>query len=232
MAEGEADSYLDAQDELLVRSPSYMDAIGVNRGQLGIHHDTASHHHPEANTLGNGSAVLDAATQKLQRTASMASIDKNSQPPAPAPGTKSRDTNPNYPDYFHPLDQNLWSFSRLYNYLTFSYLNMFMRLGSQRQLNPDDLYPVPSLDEAYLLTENLETAWKAQLDKPDGNLFKAFVSSFHRRWIMASTLLLIEAILQVIEPFFLGRIISSTADEASDEVVYSYTAALFAAVLV
>ena len=232
MASLEPDSYLDAQDELLVRSPSYMDAVGVvNRGQIGIQHDTLTHRLPNG-TSESRPAMDDDGSRKLQRTVSMASINKNSQPPTPAPGTKSRDSNPNYPNYFHPLDQDLWSPRRLYNYLTFSYLNMFMRLGSQRQLAPEDLYPVPSLDEAYYLTENLEAAWKEQLDKPKGSLFKAFVGSFYKRWSMASLMLSIEAIFQVFEPFLLGRIISSTADGASDRVVYGYTGALIAAVLV
>eukprot|EP00045_Choanoeca_perplexa_P017109 m.242188 g.242188 ORF g.242188 m.242188 type:complete len:1449 (-) comp17453_c0_seq21:1230-5576(-) len=233
MADWEPDSYIDDEDDMLVRSPSYMDAVGINRGQMGIHNDAAHHHVASAGILPDSSPMgAGSASQQLTRTVSMSSINRNSQPPAPAPGTKSRDTNPAYPGFFHPLDRDIWSFRRLYDYITFSYLNPFMRLGATRQLSPEDLYPVPSLDEAYHLTESLEGAWKEQADKPNGSLLKAFIGSFYWRWSLASAMLLIEAILQVFEPYMLGRIISSTANGGSDQEVYGYAGGLVAAVLV
>lgn len=227
MAGEEPHSYLDGHDELLPRSASYMDAVGVvSRGQPVTIAMTAEHHHasaPSADDVGT--------TSKLQRTISMASVSADNQPPEPAPGTKSRDKSPNYPGYFHPLDQNLWHPRRVYNYITFSWPNFLLRIGASRQLEPEDLLPVASKEEAYALTQSLEESWKLQLDKPKGSLFKAFVRTFWWRWWVASFMLLVEAVLQVIEPYLLGRIIQSTADNAEDRVVYGYAAGMVGAVL-
>jgi hypothetical protein len=113
----------------------------------------------------------------------------------------------------HPLDRSLTTPRRVYDFLTFAWVNPLMRRGAQAQLKPQDLFPVPFHEESYNLTSTLETAWHGQLALPGGSLFTAYRQAFGARWLTASGWLGLEAILQVLEAWLLGILIRQVADK-------------------
>ncbi|EDQ84993.1 uncharacterized protein MONBRDRAFT_12298 [Monosiga brevicollis MX1] len=245
-------------DELLARSRSYMQATSLE--EENMHVDTrpnaemieptsgpaphlpglsqpvpfhpAKQHpslDPDANPKLNTEDHRPGALPRQRRRSRVDS--ERERIPQAEPGIKSRDVSARYPGFRHPLDENVWTPYRFLRFISFVWVNPIMRLGAKRQLEPDDLFPTPHRDESYHLASTLEEAWQEQLAKPNGNLFNAYVKAFWKHFALATFLLFIEAMLQVLEPWLLGRLINATANGDGDDVAFGYAGGLVASVL-
>eukprot|EP00056_Hartaetosiga_gracilis_P012145 m.191399 g.191399 ORF g.191399 m.191399 type:complete len:1327 (+) comp13645_c0_seq4:107-4087(+) len=101
----------------------------------------------------------------------------------------------------HPFDRNwvLWFFSLL----TFSWTTNSIKEGNRRQLDENDMFSLPKFDLASKCLSRLEKVWDAS--KPTSFLYCVLKSERVIVGIAAFTFLL-EAAVQLLEAFFLGKI--------------------------
>lgn len=132
----------------------------------------------------------------------------------------------------HPIDQPLTNPLRWLSYITFSYLNPICRIGAKRQLNSEDLYTIPSMEEARQLTDRMQAEWECQLSRPKGSLRKAYWRCFRGIWIFTTFLLLVETLLQVAEPVMLGRIVRNLQNDGDPTEAFKWAGGLLSAVIV
>ncbi|EGD72614.1 hypothetical protein PTSG_12159 [Salpingoeca rosetta] len=129
-----------------------------------------------------------------------------------------------------PIDKPLTTPLRWFMYITFSYLNPLCRLGAKRQLNSEDLFPIPSAEEARQLADRVEREWEKERHKKNGSLVKAYMRTFWGVWCFTSLLLFIETLFQIMEPVFLGQIVRNLQNDGDSRDAYKWAGALISTV--
>ncbi|XP_052505998.1 LOW QUALITY PROTEIN: ATP-binding cassette sub-family C member 4-like [Budorcas taxicolor] len=128
--------------------------------------------------------------------------------------------------------------SRLFSW----WLNPLFKIGYQRKLKQDDLYSVLPEDRSQHLGEELQWYWnrevlRAKKDAREPSLMKAIVKCYWKFYFILGLLMFLEEGTKVIQPIFLGKIISyvenhDPSDSAALHEAYGYAAGLSACVLV
>ncbi|XP_054831012.1 ATP-binding cassette sub-family C member 4 [Eublepharis macularius] len=120
--------------------------------------------------------------------------------------------------------------------LFFWWLNPLFVLGHKRKLDEDDMYKVLSEDSSKVLGEELQRYWdnevqKAKKEARVPHLTKAIILCYWKSYLALGLFTLIEETLKIVQPIFLGNIISyfektGSLDDNSYALKYAYASAV------
>ncbi|XDA80103.1 hypothetical protein R6Z07F_010097 [Ovis aries] len=126
--------------------------------------------------------------------------------------------------------------------LFFWWLNPLFKIGHKRKLEDDDMYSVLPEDRSQHLGEELQGYWdqevsRAQQDAREPSLTKAIIKCYGKSYLVLGMLTFLEEGTRVVQPIFLGKMISYVenyhlSDSATLHEAYGYAAGLSACVLV
>uniref|UniRef100_A0A8C1TJ37 Cystic fibrosis transmembrane conductance regulator n=1 Tax=Cyprinus carpio TaxID=7962 RepID=A0A8C1TJ37_CYPCA len=126
-----------------------------------------------------------------------------------------------------------WKFSTFSNPNPLPWLNPLFRIGSKRRLEEDDMYKVLPEDGSKRLGEELQSYWDQEVEKATKELrtpklTKAMIRCYWRSYAVLGVFTLIEEMIKVIQPVFLGKLIlyfeSYNPDNAELYEAYGYAA--------
>ncbi|XP_015329371.2 ATP-binding cassette sub-family C member 4-like isoform X2 [Bos taurus] len=122
------------------------------------------------------------------------------------------------------------------------WLNPLFKIGHKWKLEPDDMYSVLPEDCSQRLGEELQGYWdqevkRAQKDAQEPSLVKAIVKCYWKSYIIWGMFTFLEEGTRVVQPIFLGKMISYVEnydpnDSAALHEAYGYAAGLSTCVLV
>uniref|UniRef100_A0A670YM28 Multidrug resistance-associated protein 4 n=1 Tax=Pseudonaja textilis TaxID=8673 RepID=A0A670YM28_PSETE len=125
-----------------------------------------------------------------------------------------------------------------------SWLNPLFVIGHKRKLEEDDMYKVLTEDSSKVLGERLQWYWDKEVQKAEKEartprLTKAIILCYWKSYLVLGCFTLVEEILILIQPIFLGMIIgyfekigSSQVDENALAYTYGSAAALSVCTLI
>ncbi|XP_058404363.1 ATP-binding cassette sub-family C member 4 isoform X3 [Diceros bicornis minor] len=124
----------------------------------------------------------------------------------------------------------------------FWWLNPLFKIGHKRRLEEDDMYSVLPEDRSKHLGEELQGYWdkevlRAEKDARKPSLTRAIIKCYWKSYLVLGVFTLIEEVVKVIQPIFLGKIIDyfegydPTGSVALHEV-YAYAVVLTACTLI
>ncbi|XP_027413627.1 multidrug resistance-associated protein 4-like [Bos indicus x Bos taurus] len=126
--------------------------------------------------------------------------------------------------------------------LFFCWLNPLFKIGYKRRLEEDDMYSVLPEDRSQHLGEELQGYWdqevlRAEKDAREPSLMKAIFKCHWKSYLVWGIFILLEEGTRVLQPIFLGKMISyvenyDPTDSAALHEAYGYAAGLSACVLV
>uniref|UniRef100_A0A8C5U3W5 Multidrug resistance-associated protein 4 n=1 Tax=Malurus cyaneus samueli TaxID=2593467 RepID=A0A8C5U3W5_9PASS len=126
--------------------------------------------------------------------------------------------------------------------LFFWWLNPLFIIGHKRKLEEDDMYKVLPEDSSEKLGEELQWYWDKEVQKAKKrgktpHLTKAIILCYWKSYLVFGVFTMIEETLKIVQPIFLGKIISFFENyDASDEVAlnfaYCYAGALSVCTLI
>ncbi|KAB0340788.1 hypothetical protein FD754_022828, partial [Muntiacus muntjak] len=126
--------------------------------------------------------------------------------------------------------------------LLVEWLNPLFKIGHKRKLEPDDMYSVLPEDRSQRLGEELQGYWdqevkRVQKDAQEPSLMKAIVKCYWKSYLIWGVFTFLEEGTRVVQPIFLGKMISYVENyDPNDSVAlheaYGYAAGLSACVLV
>ncbi|XP_037656319.1 multidrug resistance-associated protein 4 isoform X4 [Choloepus didactylus] len=139
---------------------------------------------------------------------------------------------PVYPEVKPNPLQNANLCSRVF----FWWLNPLFKIGHKRRLEEDDMYSVLPEDRSKHLGEELQGYWdkevlRAKKDAQKPSLTKAIIKCYWKSYLVLGIFTLIEEATKVIQPIFLGKIISYFENYDPTDSVALYTAYICATVL-
>ncbi|XP_077014652.1 ATP-binding cassette sub-family C member 4 [Tamandua tetradactyla] len=144
---------------------------------------------------------------------------------------------PVYPDVKPNPLQNANLCSRVF----FWWLNPLFKIGHKRRLEEDDMYSVLPEDRSKHLGEELQGYWdkevlRAEKDAKKPSLTKAIIKCYWKSYLVLGIFTLIEESVKIIQPIFLGKIISYfenyPTDSAALHVAYAYATVLTVCTLI
>uniref|UniRef100_A0AAA9SID3 Uncharacterized protein n=1 Tax=Bos taurus TaxID=9913 RepID=A0AAA9SID3_BOVIN len=122
------------------------------------------------------------------------------------------------------------------------WLNPLFKIGYKRRLEEDDMYSVLPEDHSQHLGEELQGYWdqevlRAEKDAREPSLMKAIFKHHWKSYLVFGIFILLEEGTRVVQPIFLGKMISyvenyDPTDSAALHEAYGYAAGLSASVLV
>ncbi|CAI9178849.1 unnamed protein product [Rangifer tarandus platyrhynchus] len=121
------------------------------------------------------------------------------------------------------------------------WLNPLFKIGHKQKLEPDDMYSVLPEDRSQRLGEELQGYWdqevkRAQKDAQEPSLMKAIIKCYWKSYLIWGLFTFLEEGTRVVQPIFLGKMISyvedyDPTDSAALHEAYGYAAGLSACVL-
>ncbi|XP_029516330.2 ATP-binding cassette sub-family C member 4-like isoform X1 [Oncorhynchus nerka] len=102
--------------------------------------------------------------------------------------------------------------ANLFSQVFFCWLNPLFRIGYKRRLEEDDMYKVLPEDGSEKLGEELQSLWdhevqKAAKDLRPPKLTKVLIKCYWKPYAVLGIFTLIEEVIKVIQPVFLGKLI-------------------------
>ncbi|XP_024299664.1 ATP-binding cassette sub-family C member 4 [Oncorhynchus tshawytscha] len=102
--------------------------------------------------------------------------------------------------------------ANLFSQVFFCWLNPLFRIGYKRRLEEDDMYKVLPEDGSERLGEELQSLWdhevqKAAKDLRTPKLTKVLIKCYWKPYAVLGIFTLIEEVIKVIQPVFLGKLI-------------------------
>uniref|UniRef100_A0A669QAT2 Multidrug resistance-associated protein 4 n=1 Tax=Phasianus colchicus TaxID=9054 RepID=A0A669QAT2_PHACC len=126
--------------------------------------------------------------------------------------------------------------------LFFWWLNPLFIIGHKRKLEEDDMYKVLPEDSSKKLGEDLQWYWDKEVQKAKKrgktpHLTKAIILCYWKSYLVLGIFTMIEETLKIVQPIFLGKIISyfenyDASDEVDLNIAYCYAAALSVCTLI
>ncbi|XP_066090519.1 ATP-binding cassette sub-family C member 4 [Saccopteryx bilineata] len=124
----------------------------------------------------------------------------------------------------------------------FWWLNPLFKIGQKRRLEEDDMYSVLPEDRSKHLGEELQGYWdrevlRAQNDSRKPSLTKAIIKCYWKPYLVLGLITLIEESAKIVQPIFLGKIISyfenyDSSDSMALHEAYAYATVLSACTLI
>nr|XP_045001464.1 ATP-binding cassette sub-family C member 4 [Jaculus jaculus] len=140
------------------------------------------------------------------------------------------------------LKPNPLADANLCSRVLFWWLNPLFKVGHKRRLEEDDMYSVLPQDRSKHLGEELQAYWdkevlRAQKDARKPSLTKAIIKCYWRSYVILGIFTLIEEGAKVVQPLFLGKIISyfenyDPTDSAALHTAYGYATVLAVCTLI
>ncbi|XP_060989038.1 ATP-binding cassette sub-family C member 4-like isoform X3 [Dama dama] len=122
------------------------------------------------------------------------------------------------------------------------WLNPLFKMGYKRKLEPNDMYSVLPEDRSQHLGEELQGYWdqevkRAQKDTQEPSLTKAIVKCYWKSYLIWGMFTFLEEGTRVVQPIFLGKMISyvensDSTDSVTLQEAYAYATVLSTCVLV
>uniref|UniRef100_A0A673LR56 Multidrug resistance-associated protein 4 n=1 Tax=Sinocyclocheilus rhinocerous TaxID=307959 RepID=A0A673LR56_9TELE len=114
------------------------------------------------------------------------------------------------------------------------WLNPLFRIGSKRRLEEDDMYKVLPEDGSKRLGEELQSYWDHEVEEATKELrtpklTKAIIRCYWRSYAVLGVFTLIEEVIKVIQPVFLGKLIQYFERNEPDNMAALYEAYGYAA---
>ncbi|XP_019519396.1 PREDICTED: multidrug resistance-associated protein 4 [Hipposideros armiger] len=139
---------------------------------------------------------------------------------------------PVYPE----LKPNPLQGANLCSRVFFWWLNPLFKIGHKRRLEEDDMYSVLPEDRSKHLGEELQGYWDKEVLRAEKNsqkpsLTKAIIKCYWKSYLVLGIFTLIEEGIKVIQPLFLGKIISYFENYDSTDSVTLHEAYAYATVL-
>ncbi|XP_052414905.1 ATP-binding cassette sub-family C member 4 [Carassius gibelio] len=124
--------------------------------------------------------------------------------------------------------------ANLFSQIFFCWLNPLFRIGSKRRLEEDDMYKVLPEDGSKRLGEELQSYWDQEVEKATKELrtpklTKAIIRCYWRSYSVLGVFTLIEEVIKVIQPVFLGKLIQYFESYEPDNMAALYEAYGYAA---
>uniref|UniRef100_A0A671PXA5 Cystic fibrosis transmembrane conductance regulator n=1 Tax=Sinocyclocheilus anshuiensis TaxID=1608454 RepID=A0A671PXA5_9TELE len=124
--------------------------------------------------------------------------------------------------------------ANLFSQIFFCWLNPLFRIGSKRRLEEDDMYKVLLEDGSKRLGEELQSYWDHEVEKATKELrtpklTKAIIRCYWRSYAVLGVFTLIEEVIKVIQPVFLGKLIQYFERNEPDNMAALYEAYGYAA---
>uniref|UniRef100_A0A673J989 Cystic fibrosis transmembrane conductance regulator n=1 Tax=Sinocyclocheilus rhinocerous TaxID=307959 RepID=A0A673J989_9TELE len=124
--------------------------------------------------------------------------------------------------------------ANLFSQVFFWWLNPLFRIGSKRRLEEDDMYKVLPEDGSKRLGEELQSYWDQEVEKATKELrtpklTKAIIRCYWRSYAVLGVFTLIEEVIKVIQPVFLGKLIQYFERSEPDNMAALYEAYGYAA---
>ncbi|XP_026112988.1 ATP-binding cassette sub-family C member 4 [Carassius auratus] len=124
--------------------------------------------------------------------------------------------------------------ANLFSQIFFCWLNPLFRIGSKRRLEEDDMYKVLPEDGSKRLGEELQSYWDQEMEKATKELrtpklTKAIIRCYWRSYSVLGVFTLIEEVIKVIQPVFLGKLIQYFESYEPDNMAALYEAYGYAA---
>ncbi|XP_057563457.1 ATP-binding cassette sub-family C member 4-like [Hippopotamus amphibius kiboko] len=122
------------------------------------------------------------------------------------------------------------------------WLNPLFKIGHKRRLEEDDMYSVLPEDRSRHLGEELQGYWdqevlRAEKDAREPSLTRAIIKCYWKSYLVLGIFTFLEEGTKVVQPMFLGKIVSyvenhDPTDSAALYEAYGYAAGLSACVLI
>ncbi|XP_045018394.1 ATP-binding cassette sub-family C member 4-like isoform X2 [Bubalus bubalis] len=145
------------------------------------------------------------------------------------------------PPLYPKVKPNPLQKANLCSRLFFWWLNPLFKIGHKRKLEEEDMYSVLPEDRSQRLGEELQGYWdqevlRAQEDAREPSLIKAIVKCYGKSYLVWGMLTCLEEGTRVVQPIFLGKMISyvenyDPTDSAALHKAYGYAAGLSACML-
>uniref|UniRef100_A0A673LV24 Multidrug resistance-associated protein 4-like n=1 Tax=Sinocyclocheilus rhinocerous TaxID=307959 RepID=A0A673LV24_9TELE len=124
--------------------------------------------------------------------------------------------------------------ANLFSQIFFCWLNPLFRIGSKRRLEEDDMYKVLPEDGSKRLGEELQSYWDHEVEEATKELrtpklTKAIIRCYWRSYAVLGVFTLIEEVIKVIQPVFLGKLIQYFERNEPDNMAALYEAYGYAA---
>uniref|UniRef100_A0A4W2FW02 Multidrug resistance-associated protein 4-like n=1 Tax=Bos indicus x Bos taurus TaxID=30522 RepID=A0A4W2FW02_BOBOX len=146
------------------------------------------------------------------------------------------------PPLYPKVKPNPLQKANLCSRLFFWWLNPLFKIGHKRKLEEDDMYSVLPEDCSQHLGKELQGYWdqevlKSQEDAREPSLMKAIVKCYGKSYLVLGMLTCLEEGTRVVQPIFLGKMISYVENHDPNysgalHEAYGYAAGLSACVLV
>ncbi|XP_048056290.1 multidrug resistance-associated protein 4 [Megalobrama amblycephala] len=124
--------------------------------------------------------------------------------------------------------------ANLFSQIFFCWLNPLFRIGSKRRLEEDDMFKVLPEDGSKRLGEELQSYWDQEVEKATKELkkpklTKAIIRCYWKSYAVLGVFTLIEEVIKVIQPVFLGQLIRYFESYDPDNMAALYKAYGYAA---
>ncbi|XP_014005976.1 ATP-binding cassette sub-family C member 4 [Salmo salar] len=124
--------------------------------------------------------------------------------------------------------------ANLFSHVFFCWINPLFRIGYKRRLEEDDMYKVLPEDGSERLGEELQRHWdhevqKAAKDLRPPKLTKVLIKCYWKPYAVLGIFTLIEEVIKVIQPVFLGKLIQYFEKYDPDDMDALYEAFGYAA---
>ncbi|XP_077055732.1 ATP-binding cassette sub-family C member 4 [Siphateles boraxobius] len=124
--------------------------------------------------------------------------------------------------------------ANLFSQIFFCWLNPLFRIGSKRRLEEDDMFKVLPEDGSKRLGEKLQSCWDQEVEKATKELrtpklTKAIIRCYWKSYAVLGVFTLIEEVIKVIQPVFLGQLIRYFENYDPDNMPALYEAYGYAA---
>ncbi|KAJ8389751.1 hypothetical protein AAFF_G00114570 [Aldrovandia affinis] len=124
--------------------------------------------------------------------------------------------------------------ANLFSKVFFWWLNPLFSVGNKRKLLEEDMYTVLPEDRSERLGEDLQTYWDHEVQKAakelrTPKLTKALIKCYWKPYAVLGIFTLIEEVIKVIQPVFLGNLIRYFENYDPDDTAALHTAYIYAA---
>uniref|UniRef100_A0A667ZNZ1 Cystic fibrosis transmembrane conductance regulator n=1 Tax=Myripristis murdjan TaxID=586833 RepID=A0A667ZNZ1_9TELE len=122
----------------------------------------------------------------------------------------------------------------LFSKVFFCWLNPLFRIGYKRRLEEDDMYEVLQEDRSKRLGDELQRHWECEVQKAtkelrSPSLTKVIIKCYWRPYAVLGIFTLIEEVIKVIQPVFLGKLIQYFESYQPDDISALHKALGYAA---
>eukprot|EP00039_Didymoeca_costata_P001601 m.53653 g.53653 ORF g.53653 m.53653 type:complete len:1321 (-) comp10876_c0_seq1:105-4067(-) len=128
-----------------------------------------------------------------------------------------------------PLNRPIWNPINFFSYLSFHWISSVLAKAYKKreEFSASDLYDITDTERAKKLAESMERVWEKELSEKTAqgktpSIIRAYLTTYQGTICKAFFWLTIEIVLQILQPFLVGRLINGVETEKSSTYIYEY----------